>query len=125
MKCSLIIHAALVLTIFVPGIAAAQDTGSEAAKAYMDAHEKMMAGMTMKHSGDADRDFVTMMIPHHQGAIDMAKIQLQFGKDPVLRDLAAKIIADQEREIARNEAVAVRTQLRRSRDPAYPAANPK
>ncbi|MDP9136769.1 MAG: DUF305 domain-containing protein [Pseudomonadota bacterium] len=86
--------------MFVPALASAQDTGGEAAKAYMEAHHRMMGAMAMQPSGDADRDFISMMIPHHQGAIDMAKIELQYGKDPVLRDLAAKIIADQEREIA-------------------------
>ena len=62
--------------------------------------EKMnrdMAGAPM--TGDADRDFVAMMMPHHQGAIDMARIYLRDGKDPVIRKMAQAIIADQEREI--------------------------
>ncbi len=98
MKHSPIIYsAALVSMIFIPGPSSAED---DAGRAYIEAHKRMMAGMEMEHVGDPDKDFVMMMIPHHQGAIDMAKVQLQYGKDPVLRELAAKIIADQEREIA-------------------------
>lgn len=51
------------------------------------------------HTGDPDRDFVTMMIPHHQGAIDMAKALLLYGKDPQMRRLAQEIITDQQSEI--------------------------
>ena len=52
-----------------------------------------------EHSSDADYDFVTMMIPHHQGAIDMAKALLLYGKDPQMRRLAQEIITDQQSEI--------------------------
>ena len=52
-----------------------------------------------EYSGDADHDFVTMMIPHHQGAIDMAKALLLYGKDPQMRRLAQEIIIDQQSEI--------------------------
>jgi uncharacterized protein (DUF305 family) len=51
------------------------------------------------YTGEHDRDFVTMMIPHHQGAIDMAKVLLLYGKDPQLRRLAQEIITDQQSEI--------------------------
>jgi uncharacterized protein (DUF305 family) len=51
-------------------------------------------------TGDADIDFAAMMIPHHQGAIDMAKVQLEFGKDPALRKLSKAIVSAQEGEIA-------------------------
>lgn len=50
-------------------------------------------------TGDVDHDFVVMMIPHHQGAIDMAKGELSYGKDPVMRRLAQEIIVDQKSEI--------------------------
>jgi len=50
-------------------------------------------------TGDPDHDFAAMMIPHHQGAIDMAKVELLYGKDPVLRRLAQEIVVTQEQEI--------------------------
>jgi uncharacterized protein (DUF305 family) len=55
--------------------------------------------MGIAPSGDPDRDFAAMMIPHHQGAVDMARVELQFGKDPVLRRLAQGIIVEQLQEI--------------------------
>jgi uncharacterized protein (DUF305 family) len=77
---------------------AASDNAST--KAYKEAHIKMMQDMHIAFSGNSDVDFVRGMIPHHQGAIAMAKVQLQHGKDATLKKLAAKIIADQEKEIA-------------------------
>jgi uncharacterized protein (DUF305 family) len=59
----------------------------------------MMKGMTIKSSGDVDRDFALMMIPHHQGAIDMAKAELRYGKNEQLRRLAQEIVVDQLQEI--------------------------
>lgn len=64
----------------------------------MEAMNKAMMGGPM--TGDPDRDLVNMMLPHHQGAIDMARIYLRDGKDPEIRRIAEKIITDQEREIA-------------------------
>jgi uncharacterized protein (DUF305 family) len=50
-------------------------------------------------NGNVDHDFVAMMLPHHQGAIDMAKAELMYGKDPVMRRLAEEIVVDQQSEI--------------------------
>src|SRR6201996_1704926 len=63
------------------------------------AMNKMMAAMNVKPTGDIDRDFVTMMVPHHQGAIDMAKIMLRYGHNEQLRRLAQEIIVTQQQEI--------------------------
>lgn len=68
--------------------------------AFEQANEKMMQDMMVAPTGDADVDFVRMMIPHHQGAIDMARIELDHGKSQVLRDMAQQIITAQEAEIA-------------------------
>ena len=50
-------------------------------------------------TGDVDHDFATMMMPHHEGDFDMAKAELSYGKDPVMRRLAEEIIVDQQSEI--------------------------
>jgi uncharacterized protein (DUF305 family) len=65
----------------------------------MQAMDRMDRDMSIVPSGDPDRDFAAMMIPHHQGAIDMAKAELQFGKNPVLRRLAQGVIVEQLQEI--------------------------
>lgn len=72
---------------------------SASTKAYKNTHMKMMKGMHVEFSGNPDIDFVRNMVPHHQGAIDMAKVELEHGKDPELRKMAEKIISDQEKEI--------------------------
>jgi uncharacterized protein (DUF305 family) len=58
-----------------------------------------MHNMMKPLTGDPDKDFVMMMLPHHQDAIDMAKIELKYGKDPTLRAMAEAIIATQQTEI--------------------------
>ena len=63
------------------------------------AMNRMMAAMDVKPTGDVDRDFVAMMTPHHQGAIDMAVIELRYGRNETLRRLAQEIIVDQMQEI--------------------------
>jgi uncharacterized protein (DUF305 family) len=67
---------------------------------YKAAMDKMHKDMAVPLTGDADVDFVRGMIPHHQGAIDMAKVELQHGKDPALRKMAEEIVKAQEAEIA-------------------------
>jgi uncharacterized protein (DUF305 family) len=64
------------------------------------AMDTMMAGMNVKPTGDVDVDFAAMMIPHHQGAIDMALAELRYGKNEQLRRIAQEIIVDQQQEIA-------------------------
>ena len=86
-----------------PTLAFAQDNKA-AMNAFMDANHRMMNGMSMNMSGNPDKDFVAMMIPHHQGAVDMAKIELARGKDPMLRRLSRNIIASQERQIREMKA---------------------
>jgi uncharacterized protein (DUF305 family) len=83
----------------MPGMSHAQ-AASPADAAYDAAMTKMMADMKQADTGNPDADFVAGMIPHHQGAIDMASVELKYGKDPALRRLAMGIIAAQRKEIA-------------------------
>ncbi|OQW54704.1 DUF305 domain-containing protein [Candidatus Raskinella chloraquaticus] len=82
------------------GHGAAAPDNSPASKAFRQANDKMHAEMNVPLTGNADVDFARGMIPHHQGAIDMAKIVLTYGKDPELRKLAEAVIAAQDSEIA-------------------------
>ena len=62
--------------------------------------DRMMAAMSAKPTGDVDADFVNMMEPHHQGAIEMAELELTYGRNAQLRRIAQEIIVDQQQEIA-------------------------
>jgi uncharacterized protein (DUF305 family) len=79
-----------------------QDNSADStfASQMMRAMDRMNSGMAAaRPTGDPDRDFAAMMIPHHQGAIDMAKVELIYGRDPILRRLAQGIIVEQQQEI--------------------------
>ncbi len=78
--------------------------GTEAPTAFATMMETAMTGMAVgmtraPMTGDPDHDFAAMMIPHHQGAIDMARAELLYGKNPVLRRLAQEIVVTQDSEI--------------------------
>jgi uncharacterized protein (DUF305 family) len=93
------ISAAVAQTATHHGMDMSAGGGSASDKAFAAANDRMMKTMGAKPTGNPDRDFVSMMIPHHQGAIDMARIELQFGRDPVLRKMAEDIVKAQEMEI--------------------------
>lgn len=83
----------------MPGMSdPAKSPADQAMAAGMMAMDHGMAAAPM--TGNADQDFVAMMIPHHQGAVSMAEVELRYGHDPFLRKLARSIIAAQDEEIA-------------------------
>jgi hypothetical protein len=103
------------------GAWAAGPAGADAAEAPFlaendEAMTRMMDGMSTKPTGDIDRDFVAMMIPHHQGAIDMAQAELRYGHNEQLRRIAQEIVVEQQQEI-----VAMRLALGQSLPPSAPS----
>jgi|AGTN01.2.fsa_nt_gi Uncharacterized protein conserved in bacteria len=98
---------AIVVGVFIPAQAVAYQTQTaqmnansafdSQMKEIMQKADKNMMATPM--TGNPDNDFIAMMIPHHQSAIDMAKAYLQYGKDPTLRQMAQDIITKQSQEI--------------------------
>lgn len=81
--------------------AAPADAGASAStQAFQAGSEQMMKDMNAPYTGNADKDFVAHMIPHHRGAVSMAQVELKYGKDPEMRKLAQGIIKAQKQEIA-------------------------
>ena len=79
--------------------AAPAANASPSTKAFQASDERMMKDMAAPYTGDADRDFVAHMIPHHEGAVAMAEVLLKHGKDPELRKMAKEIVKAQKTEI--------------------------
>jgi hypothetical protein len=90
---------ALALIACAGYLAASPEEGPFLAESHV-AMNRMMKAMEVKPSGDVDKDFVAMMVPHHQGAIDMARAELRYGHNEQLRRLAQEIIVTQQQEIA-------------------------
>jgi uncharacterized protein (DUF305 family) len=97
------ITASMAIAMCLGGSAAWAATGA-AEQPYLTAitaaMDRMMAGMAVSPSDNVDHDFVAMMTPHHQGAIDMAVAELRYGHDEQLKRVAQEIIVDQQQEIA-------------------------
>jgi uncharacterized protein (DUF305 family) len=91
---------ALIALLMASGVMAASATDERLfLRENKNAMDRMMRDMMVAPSGNADRDFAAMMIPHHQGAIDMAMAERRYGHNEQLRRIAQEIIVDQQQEI--------------------------
>jgi uncharacterized protein (DUF305 family) len=89
------------IVVLVTSLACAADNGAASFQKENDAAmSKMMSAMAVTPTGDVDKDFVATMVPHHQGAIEMAQAELRYGHNEQLRRLAQEIIVAQTQEIA-------------------------
>ncbi|MGG5809234.1 CopM family metallochaperone [Falsiroseomonas sp. CW058] len=113
------VAAALALSLATPALAQQSHGGHGAprpgtqepasTRELREVNSRMHRDMAIRFTGNADRDFAAAMIPHHQGAIDMARVQLRHGTDPEMRRLAEEVIRAQEAEIAQLRAFLART----------------
>lgn len=112
-----IVLGAVALLLSAASVARTDEFASAMDTAMAQMHDSMMS----EYTGIPDRDFAAMMIAHHQGAVDMAEIELRFGKDERLRRLAQGIIVEQRQEIAVMRGILDADQTLPSRDP--PSSN--
>jgi len=98
-SCLLAALCAMSAALLVPAAAQTHASHDKDSPMHASMMRQMKAMDAVKSTGDIDRDFAAMMRAHHEGAVDMAEILLKHGKDPTLRAMATKIIADQKKEI--------------------------
>jgi uncharacterized protein (DUF305 family) len=99
-RAALVARIAVITCLAGAGVFAADEAEAPFLKENDAAMSKMMAAMAVKPAGDVDRDFVATMVPHHQGAIEMAEAELRYGHNEQLRRIAQEIIVEQTQEIA-------------------------